>query len=290
MDLLAAHMLISAASILALQGSDAPAIPPPAVEPPSFSVAKLQMSGDQLKTIRDRRAALDQFGEQAVADPSLGALMTSPWVAGLPDRLVALAAAIQDGSLARGVVAARLQKVNDEVTLLGTLGETLPRAKDDVDVQTQKPRDWLNLVASPDDQKLTALIATLKQKRLWPSTPQHLAAFESAPEAGEGAGTGEARRRLPGWLEKIVAWTRNPRMYLPVLSVLLSSLAVGLLVFTGLLTLYAGKPAFGSNWPVDYLGVFVWGLGSEAGRKQVGDLAPALGALRSRLGLTAPPA
>ncbi|MFI5453906.1 MAG: hypothetical protein ACHRXM_00485 [Isosphaerales bacterium] len=248
------------------------------------------VSEDQLKLIRDRRAALDQFGEQSLADPSLGALMTSPWVAGLADRLVALAAAIQDGSLTRGVVAARLKKVNDEVTLLGTLGATLPRAKDDVDVQAQKPGDWLNLVASPDDQELTALIEALEKKGLWPSTPQHVAELESAPGAGAGTGAGEARRRPPGWRERIVAWTRDPRKYLPVLSVLLSSLAVGLLVFTGLLTLYAGKPTFGSNWPVEYLGVFVWGLGSEAGRKQVGDLAPALGALRGRLGLTAPPA
>jgi hypothetical protein len=109
------------------------------------------------------------------------------------------------------------------------------------------------------------------------------------------AALGEERERLPappppGWLARVVAWARDPRRYLPVLSGLLSLLAVGLLVFTGLLTLYAGKPTFGSNWPVDYLGVFVWGLGSEAGRKQVSDLAPLLGALRSRLGLTAPPA
>ena len=89
-------------------------------------------------------------------------------------------------------------------------------------------------------------------------------------------------------LGKLVAWVKDPRHYVPTLSFLVSVLALALLAAAGLLTLYSGKPTFGSNWPVDYLGLFVWGLGSEAGRKQVGDLAPLLGTLRTRLGLPVP--
>ena len=50
-----------------------------------------------------------------------------------------------------------------------------------------------------------------------------------------------------------------------------------LLAAAGLLTLYSGKPTFGSNWPVHYLGLFVWGLGSEAGRSRSGTSHPCSG-------------
>ena len=243
------------------------------------------LSEAQLKAIRDHRTALDQLDEQSQADAFLQLLMKSPWAAGLRPRLLALAVGIQDGSLTRGVMTERLKQLDGEIARLAGLGATLPPAKGEAAVRALTPETWLDQVAGPADPRLLALIAALGG----PGSTQPPQFREVVQVGPAGTGNRGAGRTATGWREWITAFARDPRNYLPVLSGVLSCLAVGLLLFTGLLTLYAGKPTFGSNWPVDYLGVFIWGLGSEAGRKQVGDLAPVLGTLRSRLGVSAAP-
>jgi hypothetical protein len=239
----------------------------------------------RLETIRTRLVSLDELGEEAQSDPSLGDLMTSPWVKGLRARLNGFASDIRDGSYAKGEANVRQTRIDAEVPYLQSLGKALPRLATDDDFQKSDHRKQLSQLESRQDPRLDALATVLRNKGVLPAAPQQALVRHEQREEHQ-----DREQAQPARLERMLSWARDPKNYLPLLAGLISILAVGLLVFTGLLTLYSGKPTFGANPSVDYLGAFVWGLGSEAGRKQVGEIAPIMGALRTRLGITPTPA
>ena len=174
----------------------------------------------RIKTIRNRLGDLDQVSVMIGGVAAVARLTESPWVIGLRQRLAEMTQSIQDGRLSRAVAIARLRQDGEEVALLVKLGAGVPGVANQPEVQALLRDNWVGSVEGPTDAHLVALIDALKARNSWPAPLQHaqLPQLQEAGGSAEGAGIGS--------LERLGGWVKDPRHFLPLLSFVLSVLAL----------------------------------------------------------------